>query len=753
MSEPQSLPKWEVPKSYDIGVAYYFRDLLKGNPYQERFFKQWIARIDESNIKNYYDYESDKPLRSTRGEQPLEIAVDQIERMVQSANLPRKIETQLFDQLDYLSDNKGKIDFKRVKELFAYAGIEGVYDLENKRHFQVEYNPPFTVDNLFIDRWSDQDRIDMARMMDAKGEIPDHRQKIAGLEHTIAELNMEALSAAGIHAKLQEASAQFKPPAPGSSIEDLERSSREAANAGNTMELLAAEAAEENARFEQREDILQLRAQIEALQQDEAIKLAKAVEKVPASLAEFPVLDPKFDMEWDESFERSIDDADRWAKAYFDGKGPADFPNHEPDAEEAATLDRTCMEAKRYDLARYNKAFKEFEAGPLREIRIRNAGFKDWVLKDFVLSSVNRGEIAKNRMLDVPRDFANAVKAELADGLMAKIKAPIRIEKINDDSGRYTLVLNNLDVGSFHPDEVLSMSTDMNAPPQDPKAIEEAKKRAEEMANDPASQDADSEAYIPGEADPQTRRTAAASAAAARSADPRQHASAPNGAAAPRHQDPAKPKDGFPGMGMSGMGGMGGMGGRGMGGMGMAPPPPAPMFNISFGLPKTPSFKGLPSRPGVFSRNAFDPGVTANSINAKMNHINGISAMLERGTFVDGKPLTVDQTLSNWSELSDSMKSLQEDVTKAQKYGAKKGSPALAESVATADQSLRHVSKMVNEKAKEPGAVGECARQAKEQMDKVIAMIQSIVKMMMALFSKGRSNERSKEREESPEPT
>jgi len=185
----------------------------------------------------------------------------------------------------------------------------------------------------------------------------------------------------------------------------------------------------------------------------------------------------------------------------------------------------------------------------------------------------------------------------------------------------------------------------------------------------------------------------------------------------------------------------------------MAPPPPAPMFNISFGLPKTPSFKGLPSRPGVFSRNAFDPGVTANSINAKMNHINGISAMLERGTFVDGKPLTVDQTLSNWSELSDSMKSLQEDVTKAQKYGAKKGSPALAESVATADQSLRHVSKMVNEKAKEPGAVGECARQAKEQMDKVIAMIQSIVKMMMALFSKGRSNERSKEREESPEPT
>ncbi|MDT8924978.1 hypothetical protein RBE51_19505 [Pseudomonas taiwanensis] len=753
MSEPQSLPKWEVPKSYDIGVAYYFRNLLKGNPYQERFFKQWIARIDESNIKNYYDYETDKPLRSTRGEQPLEIAVDQIERMVQSANLPRKIETQLFDQIDYLSDNKGKIDFKRVKELFAYAGIEGVYDLENKRHFQVEYDPPFTVDNLFIDRWSDQDRVDMARMMAEKGEIPDHRQKIAGLQTVIAELNMQALSDSGIHAKLQEASAQFIAPAPGSSIEELERSSREVANAGNSIEALSAQAAEENERFEQREDILQMRAQIEALQQDEAIKLAKAVEKVPASLAEFPVLDPKFDMEWDESFERSIDDVDRWAKAYFDGKGPADFPNHEPDAEEAATLDRNCMEAKRYDLARYNKAFKEFEAGPLRQIRIRNAGFKDWALKDFVLSSVNRGEIAKNRILDVPRDFANAVKAEMADGLMAKIKAPTRIEKIHDDSGRYTLVLNNLDVGSFHPDEVLSMSTDINEAPQDPKAIEEAKRRAEEKDNDPALQDADSDAYIPGEPDPQTRRTAAAGAAAAgaRLIDPGQHIPAPKGAAAPRPQDPTKPKDAFPGMGMSGMGGMGGMP-RGMGGMGMPPPPP-PMFNISFGLPKTPSFKGLSSRPGVFSRNAFDPGVTANSINAKMNHINGLSSMLETGAHADGKPLSADQTLRGWSELTNSMKSLQEDVTKAQKYGAKKGSPALAESVGAADQSLRKVRSVVDEKAKEPGAVGECAKQAKEHMDKVIAMIQSIVKMMMAMFSKGRSNERSREREESPEPT
>jgi hypothetical protein len=751
MSESQPLQKWQVPKSYDIGVAYYFRDLLKGNPYQERFLKQWIARIDESNIKNYYDYETDKPLRSTRGEQALEIAADQIERMVQSANLPKKIETQLFDQLDYLSDNKGKIDFKRVKELFAYAGIDGVYDLENKRHFQVEYNPPFTVDNLFIDRWTDKDRVAMARMMAEKGEIPDHRQKIAGLETTIAELNMQALSESGIHAKLQEAAAQFKTPAPGATIEEMERSSREAASAGDSMELLVAQAAEENVKFEQRDDIIQLRAQIESLQQDEDIKLRKAIEKVPTS-AEFPILEPKFDMEWDESFERAINDTDFWAKAYFDGKNPSDFPNHEPDAEEAKTLDARYLDAGRYDLARYHKAYAEFEAGPLREIRLRNAGFKDWALKDFSMSAINRGEYAKDRRLDVPRDFANAVKAEIADGLMAKIKAPTRIEKIADDSGRYTLILNNLDVGSFHPDEVLSMATDMNEAPA-PKDPLDAKKKPDPEI-DPLVQDTDHDAHIPGEPTPEQRRTTQATedaAAKTPGANPNaKPASAPKGAAAPQDPRQQTPKDAFPGM--NSMNGMGGMGRGGMGGMGMPPPPP-PMFNISLGLPKLRSFKGLPSTPGVFSRNAFDPASTSSSINAKVSSIAGLSSMLQSGVSADGQALTADQTLRGWSELGSGLKSLQEDMVKAEKYGDRKGTPQLAEAVDNAGKEMRKVKPFLDEKAKEPGAVGDNARKAKEHMDKLVEMIQRIIKMMLAMFSKGRSTDRSKDRESTPEPS
>ena len=734
MSDSQSLQKWEVPKAYDIGVAYYYRDLLKGNPYQERFFKQWIARIDESNIKNYYDYETDKALRSTRGERPLEIAVDQIERMIQSANLPKSIETQLFDQIDYLSDNKGKIDFKRVKELFAYAGIEGIYDLEGKRHFQVEYDPPYTVDNLFIDKWTDQDRIAMARMMAEKGEIPDHSQKIAGLDATIAELNMEALSKSGLHQRMQEISAQFTTPAPGASIEEMERISRESANAGHNMEQLVQEMAEENARFELRDDIKALRSQIESLAQDEASRLDEAVKKVPTSMDSFPELKPQFDMEWDLASERSIDDVDRWAKAYFDGKGPSDFPNHEPDEEEAATLDKTCLEAKRYDLARYNKAFQEFEAGPLREIRVRNAGFKDWILKDFVLSAVNRGEIAKNRILDVPRDFANAVKAEMNDGLMAKVKAPIRIEKIADGSGRYTLVLNNLDVGSFHPDEVLSMSTDMNEAPKDPKDVDAEKKKAE----NPEILDADADAHIPGEPDPQARRTAKAGAAAAAQGPSTPGAgrgnSAPNGAA----------PNAFPGMGFGrGMGGMGGMG---------MPPPPPPMFNVNIGLPRSGSFKSLPSMPGVFSRNAFDPASTASSIKAKVGSIVGTMDTLQSGKDANGSPLTADQTLRGWSELGSSLKSLQEDMTKAQKYGGRKGTPELAEAVEQAKEGLGKVRPLVNDKALEPGAVGDSAKKAKEHMDKVIEMIQNVIKAMLAMFSKGRSQDRSRERDDSPQP-
>jgi hypothetical protein len=119
----------------------------------------------------------------------------------------------------------------------------------------------------------------------------------------------------------------------------------------------------------------------------------------------------------------------------------------------------------------------------------------------------------------------------------------------------------------------------------------------------------------------------------------------------------------------------------------------------------------------------------------------------------NGSSLTADQTLRGWSELGSGMKSLQEDITKAQKYGERKGTPELAEAVDSAGKELRKVRPFVDEKAKEPGAVGDSARKAKEHMDNLVEMINRFIKMMLAMFSKGRSADRSKERESSPEPS
>ena len=91
-------------------------------------------------------------------------------------------------------------------------------------------------------------------------------------------------------------------------------------------------------------------------------------------------------------------------------------------------------------------------------------------------------------------------------------------------------------------------------------------------------------------------------------------------------------------------------------------------------------------------------------------------------------------------------------MTKAQKYGGRKGTPELAEAVEQAKEGLGKVRPLVNDKALEPGAVGDSAKKAKEHMDKVIEMIQNVIKAMLAMFSKGRSQDRSRERDDSPQP-
>lgn len=767
MSDMIASNYWEVPKSYDVGVAYYDRNLLKGNPIVERFFKQWLARIDKFNIEEFYDYKTDEVKRSVRNSHPCEIHYDQIQRMVRSANLPLDIEKQIFYHLDYM-DNKGIIDIRRVKEYFAYAGIEGVYDLENGQHFQVPYDPPFAVDNLYMEKWKDKDREEMARMMAAPGEVPVHAADIEKIEADIATMLFESMSETGLIDKL-EAESQNIGMAAGDTLEQMEEKSRRHEEETPGFKQYEADIQQLNAQFEKRQDVIDLRQEIETLKGDEAEKLALAMKKyVPNEPVNLSEISPEITKDWDYSFEHSIGDTDRWAKAFFGGKEPSDFPNDKPDEEELKLLDPVLVERGRYDLARYKNAFREFELTYVREIRIRNAAFKDWILQDFINSSVNRGEMAKVRRLDMPRDFANAVRSEMEDGLMEKIQAPTRIERLKDESGRYTLILNNKPVGSFHPQEVLHMATEKNQAPEEVSDGKKTKSEEDLAAERDAASLAmyddlgqDEGAFIPNEPPPEQRKAEKLNEAV--------RETQPKAESGPAHTpSPAAEKGGArqfaPGAGRSdpaanrpafdprmagmqpGMGGMPGMGMGGMGGMGMRPGMggmPPPMFSINLGGPKA-SLKGL-RMPSISMRSGFDADAMASSINLKSDAIGSLSNMLKSGTTPEGTPLTAEQTLGAWGQMASAMKSLNEDIQKTGKAGERKLNPALGEAVKGAKKMLDSAKDHVDDKAVEPGAVGEAARKVKQEMDKLAKMLMELVKAIAKLFSKRRDPEPSPE--------
>ncbi|MBD8089267.1 hypothetical protein IFT48_04670 [Pseudomonas fluorescens] len=770
MSDTTANSNWEVPKSYDVGVDYYHRNLLKGNQVVERYFKQWLARIDKSNIESFYDYETDELKRSVKNGHPCEIHYDQIQRMVRGANLPLDIEKQIFYHLDYM-DNKGIIDIRRVKEYFAYAGIEGVYDLESGRHFQIPYDPPFAVDSLYMERWKDKDREEMARMMAAPGEVPQYDEDIEKLEATISTMMFESMAETGLLEKL-EAEGKNIGMEVGDTLEEMEEKSRRHSEETPGFKQYDNDLQALTSQFEKRQDVIDMRSEIQNLKVDETEKLALALKKyVPDEPQNLSEISPEITKDWDYAFEHAVGDTDRWAKAFFDGKDPGDFPNHEPDAEELKLLDPVLVEQGRFDMARYKNAYKDFEVKYVREIRVRNAAFKDWILQDFILSPINRGELAKVRRLDMPRDFANAVRSEMQDGLMEKIKAPTRIERIQDDSGRYTLILNEKQVGSFHPQEVMHMATDKNQAPEE--VDENKKKKTEEdlaAERDAASAamldglDEDADAYIPNEPPPaerkaeklneQIKETAPkgdkpSQSSAANPGSPGQQPGARQFAPGASKSDPAANRPsgdpragnpgmgGFPpGMGMPGMGGgMGGMGGMrpGMGGM------PPPLFNFNASLPKL-SLKGL-SLPSIPFRSNFNADSMASSISLKSQAIGTLGNMLKSGETADGAPLSAEQTLGAWGEMANAMKSLNEDIQKTGKAGDKKLNPVLGEAVKGAKKMLDETKPFVDDKAGEPGAVGESARKVKQEMDKIAKMLMELVKAILKLFSRRREPE------------
>jgi hypothetical protein len=457
-------PGWNLSPSYDVGVKYTFRNLLKDNPYRQNYFRHWLATFDHENVKKYYNYETGE--KRKKGElAATEIHYDQVQTMVYNANLPKEIEDELFYHLDYHLNRETKsIDFLKLKEFFAFCGIPGAYDLEGKRHFLMAKESPFLLNDLHISKWTaeqkDKNRPILARMMAAPGEIPYNRDKIDTLKEQYNLEWLNAFSKTELHDKFMGRANQIF--ASKRTEEEIRQAAEEAERNGIDLDEYDEEIESFTKIFDKTPEAQAFLSEIKSLETDEQIKLDRALAQyVPDALLANDQLFKSYDQDlgrygkaWDLAMHDKMGNADYWAVQYLGHEGPETCSSEPPSEEEAAELDPELLELGEYQVARYEKMMKHFDHEVWPVLRSRYCAIEDWILRDYTMNAINKGELAKARREDIPRLFQEALRGELNDGLLKSLKFPIRIEPA-EDGKNHVLWMNDLPVEVFNPAEIL----------------------------------------------------------------------------------------------------------------------------------------------------------------------------------------------------------------------------------------------------------------------------------------------------------
>lgn len=455
---------WTLSPSFDVGVKYTFRNLLKDNPYRQNYFRHWLATFDHENVKKYYNYETGE--KRKKGElSATEIHYDQVQTMVYNANLPKEIEDELFYHLDYHLNRENKsIDFLKLKEFFAFCGIPGTYDLEGKRHFLMTKESPFLLNDLHISKWTadqkDKNRPILARMMAAPGEIPYNRDKIDTLKEQYNLEWLNAFSKTELHDKFMGRANQIF--ASKRTEDEIRQAAEDAERNGIDLDEYDEEIESFTKIFDKTPEAQAFLSEIKALETDEKIKLERALAQyVPDELLASDHLFKSFDQNlgrygksWDLAMHDKMANADYWAAQYLGHEGPETCSSEPPSEEEAAELDPELLELGEYQVARYEKMMKHFDHEVWPVLRSRYCAIEDWILRDYTMNAINKGELAKARREDIPRLFQEALRGELNDGLLQSLNFPIRIEPAQDGKN-HVLWMNDLPVEVFDPAEIL----------------------------------------------------------------------------------------------------------------------------------------------------------------------------------------------------------------------------------------------------------------------------------------------------------
>lgn len=402
MASEDEIKLYPIPPSYDVGAPAEFAGLLSGdNRYIQAYIAEAIGQIDD-NISKNYDYATGKITNATpsHGFHALDTIASGISDAMLRASVPAELVRQINKHIDYMTKSDGMINFLYVKKFMAFMGIDGVYDLENKRHFRVFPKLGKAPNGVTPNYWGtgqdyESNRLRLGLLM----STPQEHEFYKSFDARIKAIRVEGSRITQAYAKMIE---EERP--------DELVPHKTAGVLMHNPENLLVEHPEIQVLLDNRDKLFAEKADFEQVLR---------VKYAPEDPKYYPVINPR----GGPALESEI--AEIMQNQRVLKKSHADF------------MESLGIKPDSPDFVKYDH----------NQLRIRANAIENYVLRDYTTNPNQKGVLANTSLTHAY--FVDAMKDELkliseGGGLTSICKTPHRIEAHPDGSGRYVLFTHDL---------------------------------------------------------------------------------------------------------------------------------------------------------------------------------------------------------------------------------------------------------------------------------------------------------------------
>lgn len=398
----KAFKKWEIPPSYDLGIPPYFHNIFKKHPLIKGYLRERLAHMDSSlDPDTYKAFEEQELPKIPLSEQP-NVGQDTVFGMFRRCGLNKELEESINAYIRHLAYNHtDPVNLFRLKEFVAFCGVDGVYDLHQKRHFRIPTKTSYMPLSIIPSEWREEKDIprirrQMALMVDENNDLNRMREELSQIENKLWS---------GFRQQTMDRIANGLPV--NSFNKDLKRRAKY---------------------LKENPHLMPLHDEWEVLQSKREKMLTDLMDTYAPMDEQYvlPDVKPEFDHYWDRAADKQVDHDQPLREKY-----------------EAYWL-KQGLDWRDDDYVPYSHSI----------LRQRTFTIKDWALRDYTLNEVNRTSYVDMRRHDLPRAFVDTVKAEIEDGMLSICDAPNRIEKVPGQPGQYFYIVNNCEAGTFSLDEV-----------------------------------------------------------------------------------------------------------------------------------------------------------------------------------------------------------------------------------------------------------------------------------------------------------